>query len=738
MFLKISSCFFIVLFAFHLTAQNQADTLKPIDLQQVIITATMASDKTPMTFTNLKREQIRKNDFGQDVPYLLKNTPSVIETSDAGSGVGYTGLRIRGTDATRINVTIDGIPLNDSESQNVYWVDLPDFSASTSMIQIQRGVGTSTNGAGAFGATVNLVTNPLQSEKYLNYSGTYGSFNTVKNTIAFGTGILAKHFSIDGRISRLMSDGYIDRASSKLGSAYLSALYFNNKTSVKIKAFTGTERTYQAWYGVPAQYLDSLRTYNPAGTEKSGSPYPNQVDDYGQSHIHAVFNHQFNTNWKTNVAFHYTKGKGFYEEYKANQILKDYFVGEKDTTNIVRRLWLDNNFYGGIFSLSYEKRALQSTFGGGYNKYEGLHYGTVVWREKQFFNQDLSGYGYYQSTANKTDFNLFEKLNYAFSSKLNGYLDLQYRHIAYNTEGGDRKKRDITRRLKYDFFNPKIGFTSQYTNGGNFYGSFAVANREPNRNDVVDTEKGKTPLPERLLNTEIGWRRKKGDVQFGANVYHMSYKNQLVLTGQINDIGEAVRINVPKSYRLGLEMEAQTPLSKNWYFNANAAFSQNKVVNFTEFRDNWDTGEQTKINHGKTDLAFSPNIILNGEIVFNALKNEKHDLSFVLSEKYVGKQFIDNTSNSNTTLPTYYFTDVKVFYKTQVGFIKNITFKLLINNLLNKKYVNNAWTYRFTSASYDPRPDDPYSQSESGDVYNLTGYYPQAGRNIIVGFSVGF
>jgi iron complex outermembrane recepter protein len=733
--LKVAASLGLLFLIPKANGQTPSDTLKAIDLQQVTITATMASGNTPMTFTNLKKEQIRRNDFGQDVPYLLKNTPSVVETSDGGSGIGYTGLRIRGSDATRINVTIDGIPLNDAESQNVYWVDLPDFSASTSMIQIQRGVGTSTNGAGAFGATVNMVTNPLQAEKYINYAGTYGSFNTLKNTISFGTGILAKHFSVDARISRITSDGYIDRASSKLGSAYLSALYFNDKTSVKIKAFTGGERTYQAWYGVPAQFLDSLRTYNPAGTEKPGTPYENQVDDYTQSHLHAVLNHQFNPHWKANLAFHYTKGKGFYEEYKANQKLKDYFDGVKDTTDLVRRLWLDNDFYGSIYSLTYEKNKLQSTLGGGYNVYKGFHYGTTY---IPLFNPTFYPYTFYENTSSKTDFNLFEKLNYALSPILNGYLDLQYRHIAYNTEGGDRKKRDITRSLKYDFFNPKIGFFSQYTASDNLYGSFAVAHREPNRNDVIDGERTKTPQAERLFNTELGWLTRGKNSQFGVTFYHMAYKNQLVVTGQINDIGEAVRVNVPKSYRVGLEMEASTPLSKNLFFNANAAISQNKIENFTEFRDNWDTGEQTKINHGKTNLAFSPNAILNGEIVFNAFKSEKHDLSFVVSEKYVGKQFIDNTSNDNTTLPAYYFTDVKIFYKTQFGKIKNITCKLLINNILNQKYVNNAWTYRFTSAGYDPRPDDPYARSEKGDVYNLTGYFPQAGRNVLLGLSLGF
>ncbi len=739
-FLSILIAFSLPFLSQNINAQTPIDTIKTIDLQQVTITATMASDNTPMTFTNINKATIRKNDYGQDVPYLLKSTPSVVETSDAGAGIGYTGLRIRGTDATRINVTIDGIPINDAESQGVYWVNMPDMAASTSMIQIQRGVGTSTNGAGAFGATVNMVTNALQPTRYMNYAGSMGSFNTQKHSVSAGTGILAKHFAFDVRSAFIQSDGYVDRASSDLRSFYVSGLYFNNKSSLKLKVFSGHEKTYQSWYGIPYSYLNDtlLRTYNPAGTEKSGTPYDNQVDNYRQSHIHLVFNHQFNPNWKANISLHYTRGKGYYEEYKAKQKLKNYFSDKKDTSDLIRRLWLDNNFYGGIYSLTYEKKNFSSTLGGGYNIYKGFHYGSVIWLERRSPFEGQSALGFYESTSKKTDFNIYEKINYALSKNVNAYIDVQYRQIAYNTEGIDRRKRDITRALNYHFFNPKIGFLLGNTEGGQLYASFGIANREPNRNDITDAEKNKIPQSERLSDAELGWRLKTDKAQLGFNGYYMTYKNQLVITGNINDVGEQIRQNVPKSYRAGVEVEAAYALGTQWQLNWNAAFSQNKVIDFTENRDNWDTGSQDIIKHGKTNLALSPSTVLNSEIVYMPIKSDKYDISLSLSTKYIGKQYLDNTSNDNTILPSYGYTDFKIYYQTHWGLIKNVTFKLLVNNIFDAKYANNAWVYRFNSPSYDPRPDDPYARSEGGNTYNLTGYFPQAGRNYLLGVSLGF
>ena len=728
-------------------AQTEQDSLQTIDLQQVTVTATMANERTPMTFTNINREKIRKNDFGQDIPFLLQSTPSVVETSDAGAGVGYTGLRVRGSDATRTNITVDGIPLNDSESQSVYWVNMPDFAYSTSMIQIQRGVGTSTNGAGAFGSTINLVTNPLRSEKFINYSGSIGSFNTQKHSISFGSGLLGKHFSVDGRVSRITSDGYVDRASSKLGSAYLSATYLKDNTSLRFKIFTGNERTYQSWYGIPFSYVNDsrLRTYNPAGTEKADSPYPSQVDDYQQTHAHLTLNHQFSASLKLNASLHFTHGEGFYEEYKSGQKVKNYFlqdsvkVGEKyvKKTDLTRRLWLDNNFYGGIISFTYQDEDNEIIYGGGFNRYDGKHFGQVLWADKIPLenNQPKT---FYESTATKTDVNFYAKLNHRLGSKTYIFVDLQGRTVGHQTRGFDRRQRNISTYLSWIFLNPKAGLVYNYTEGGQFYGSFAVGNREPNRNDILDAVNNQTPKSEQLLNTELGWKLNRKTVSVGANFYHMAYKNQLVVTGQINDVGEQLRINVPSSYRAGFEMELAWRITERLRFDYNATLSQNKISDFTEYRDNWDSGEQDAIKHGNTDIAFSPNVIANASLTYQILRGSKHQLEVSLSGKHVGKQYVDNTSNENAVLDDYKYGNLRIQYKTGFGKMKNLTVKLLINNILDSRYSSNAWVYRFNSPSYDERPDNPYTRLENGSVYNQMGYFPQAGRNFLLGFSVEF
>jgi iron complex outermembrane recepter protein len=738
---------FTLLGPLSIFGQNAAfkptDTLKIVDLQQVTITATMATAATPMTFTNLNKEQIRRADFGQDIPFLLKTTPSVVETSDAGGGIGYTGLRIRGSDATRTNITVDGIPLNGAEDQIVYWVNMPDFAASTSMIQIQRGVGTSTNGAGAFGATINLITNGLRAEKYLNYTGGVGSFGTFRNAISAGTGLMNKKFSVDVKLSSIKSDGYVDRAASDLQSLYLSGLYLFKRGSLKVKLMSGKEKTYQSWYGIPSSYLDSLRTFNPAGTEKSDSPYANQTDNYQQTHVHLVYNQQFTNNWRGNVSLHYTKGNGYYEEYKADQKLQNLSAKlPHDTTDLVRQLWLDNNFYGGIFSAIYEKNGLEWTTGGGWNQYDGNHFGNITWYKTLKTNVlDFKPVEFYRSIAKKTDFNVYSKLNAPITQQLSGYVDFQLRTIDYTTSGIDRKNRNISRDINYTFFNPKIGLNYQYTEGSKFYASFAVANREPNRNDLTDAELINQPASERLFNTEIGWKRQLNWANFGVNFYQMNYKNQLAVTGQINDVGEQIRANVKDSYRQGIELEAAFQLNNSLIVNTNATFSKNKIRNFTEKIDNWDTGGQDVFNRGTTDLALSPNAIFNAELRYSILKNDKSELSLTPSVKYVGRQFLDNSSNENTVLKAFNYTNLQVFYSTKFNnhkAIKSLTIKLLVANMFNQKYVNNGWTYRFSSPSYDPRPDDVYARGEGKDVYNLSGFFPQAGRHFSLGVSVDF
>ncbi len=720
-------------------------------LDEITVLATRAADKSPFTYTNLDKEAIESRNLGQDIPFLLDATPSVVVSSDAGAGIGYTGMRIRGTDPTRTNVTINGIPLNDAESQGVFWVDLPDFASSTNDIQIQRGVGTSTNGAGAFGATISLNTGKLNTEPYAKLSGTLGSFNTLKSTASFGSGVLnnssiknhkSTGFTFDGRLSKISSEGYIDRADVDMEAYYISGAYIGNKNSIRANVFSGHEITYQAWNGVPAQWVEDkkLRTYNVSGTEKSNEyPHDNEVDDYTQTHYQLLFAQKLNRNWNLNVNGHYTRGFGFFEQYKANENLtSDYGLNSCDTcinnTDLIRRRWLDNNFYGGVWSLSHVSNGqnIQTTFGGAWNQYKGDHFGEITWAEQAHGLQQNERY--YFGTGDKTDFNVYGKTLYNITPNLIGFVDLQFRKVAYEISGTDNDLRETNAILDYNFFNPKIGATYLLDNKTSAYVSFAVANREPNRNDFTDAGTGIQPQPERLYDTEAGINFKNKEGLFGVNIYHMQYKDQLALTGNINDVGSAVRVNVPDSYRVGLEMMGSILVNKKITIEANASFSKNKIKNFTEYVDNWDTGLQEVVSNGTTNLAFSPNIIAFGKINYDLIEG----LSVSLSAKHVGEQFIDNTSNENTILEAYTIGGFQMRYVLNPLIAKEISLNLLVNNILDKKYSTNAWTYRYVSEGYDGRADNPYTQSEGNGVYNLTGYYPQAGRNFLLGLTVNF
>ncbi len=652
---------------YHLVKDSEVKIILRKDpnlLNQVVVKATRAGDKAPFTYTNLDKEFIEKRNVGQDIPYLLDATPSVVVTSDAGAGIGYTGMRIRGTDPTRINVTINGIPLNDAESQGVFWVDLPDFATSTNDIQIQRGVGTSTNGAGAFGATVNLNTSTLHTKPYAELSGTLGSFNTWKSNTSFGTGVIKSQrtdlgpnpltgFTLDGRLSKIVSDGYIDRAEVDMDAYFVSAAFIGKKNTVRANVFSGHEVTYQAWNGVPAQWIndDTLRTFNVSGTDdlkEKDNPHDNEVDDYTQTHFQLLFTQELNKNWHLNINGHYTRGFGFFEQYKISENLIDDYGLICDTciadTDLIRRRWLDNDFYGGVWSLNYASngRLLQNTFGGAYNEYKGDHFGELIWAE------NMSGLRqnerYYFGTGDKNDFNVYNKTLYGFTSSLFGFIDLQYRRVGYEINGTDNDLRETNEKIDYNFFNPKVGITYEISRKASVYGSFAVAHREPNRSDFTDAITGAEPKPERLFNSELGVHLRNDRGVFNANIYHMQYKDQLALTGNINDVGSAIRINIPDSYRLGLELSGNYIFNEKINIDANATFSENRIKNFTEYIDNWDTGEQRIVEHGTTDIAFSPSIIAFARLNYNLL--EKLHLSF--SGKYVGEQFIDNTSNKNT------------------------------------------------------------------------------------------
>jgi len=716
-----------------------------VEFDDVIVSATRADDKTPMTFTNIGKEELEANNLGQDVPFLLKWTPSTVVTSDAGTGIGYTGIRIRGSDPSRINVTINGIPLNDSESQGVFWVDLPDFVSSTNDIQIQRGVGTSTNGAGAFGATINLNTNKLHKKAYAQVSNTIGSFNTWKRNVTVGSGLLNNRFTLDGRYSKITSDGYIDRGEADLDSYYFSGAYLGDKTSIRMNVFSGHEGTYQAWNGVPAQFepFDDLRTFNSAGAEKSGEPHSNEVDDYQQTHYQLHLNQELSSALSFSAALHYTKGEGFFEQYKAGQDLVDYGfenVMLEDTvisaTDLIRRRWLDNDFYGVTYAFNYDAAPFDVTVGGSYNIYEGKHFGEVIWAE--YMSNGELGDRYYDNDAKKTDFNIYAKTTFQIGENLYPYLDLQYRNVGYSFLGLNNNGENVDQEVNLNFFNPKVGITYQMSNNAQTYASFAVANREPNRSDYTESSPNSRPKHETLYNVELGYRKNSGKFVYGINAYYMLYNNQLAITGQINDVGEATRVNVPDSYRTGIELEGAVELMNGLTFNGNATFSQNKIKAFTEYIDNWDTGEQEIVQHENTDLALSPNVIAGGGLTYDVFKNEnQNQLSLTLSGKYVGSQFIDNTSNESAMLDSYFFSDFRVGYTLKTDWISEIGITLLVRNIFDARYSNNAWTYRYRS-TWDGRDFDPYTQLEEGTTYNLTGFYPQAGRNFLLGVNLKF
>ena len=702
------------------------------NLDEVSVNALRANEKTPMAFTNISKSEIKKSNLGQDLTYLISLTPSVVTTSDAGAGIGYTGLRVRGTDPSRINVTINGIPINDSESQGVWWVNMPDFASSLDNIQIQRGVGTSTNGAAAFGASINLKTMGLNQKAYTITNNSVGSFNTLKNNIEFGSGLLNNKFTFDGRLSKISSDGYIDRASSDLKSLYLQGAYFGKKSVLKAIVFSGQERTYQAWNGVPQRYLDTNRTFN-------SYTYENEVDNYNQTHYQLHYNEQLNSKTNIHLATHYTHGEGYYENEKLNQDLADYGLSNvligNDTissTDLVRRKWLNNDFGGITYSINHKNDFINLVIGGANNVYSGQHYGNVIWA--QYMSNGLFNHEYYKNIATKYDNNLFIKSNFQASEKTSLFLDLQSRNIEYEFNGNDIEGNSGTQEVSLEFFNPKFGLSHKMNEEQLFYGSFAVANKEPNRSDYVESSPNSRPLHETLYDTEIGFKYSTSDFRFNANAYIMNYDNQLIKTGEINDVGYFTSENVKSSFRRGIELEGSVLLSKKLAWAANMTLSENKIDSFIQYIDSWDTGGQEEVIYTNTDLAFSPSIIWASQLTYNFEDN----LSLDFITKYVGEQFIDNSSSNDRKLDDYLVNNLRVTYDLKSKIFNYARISLQINNLFDEEYVSNAWIYRFVSDGYDPSEDDHYVTQGSDGGYNMAGYFPEATRNYLVGLTLGF
>jgi len=706
---------------------------------EVVVFATRANEKTPTTHTTIGKQVLQKQNYGQDLPFLLNWTPSVVTTADAGTGIGYTGIRIRGSDATRINVTINGIPYNDSESLGTFWVDVPDIASSSQSIQVQRGVGTSTNGAGAFGASINLQTNTRNDKPYGEFVTSAGSFGTFRNTLSFGTGMLNNHWVIDGRVSKIDSEGFIDRSSSDLQSHYFSAGFYSHGTMLKAIVFGGKERTYQSWYGVPESRLRNdpeamLVTagnegWNDAQTQNllnSNSrtfntyTYKDQVDDYKQNHYQLHFGQRIGEGLTANVSLHYTAGQGYYEEYRydddfSNYGLQPVVIGDSviTSTDLIRKRWLDNDFYGVTYSLNYDKDDWNVVLGGAWNRYDGDHYGDITWAE---VSPVPIGYKYYFNNGDKRDFNIYLKTNYQFNERFAAYVDLQFRKIGYVAGGIESKQNTLNIDAEFDFFNPKAGLTYAITSNQQLYLSYSVANREPVRDDFVDAPTGKVPRYESLYNLEAGYRRTGRNYALNINYYWMDYRNQLVLTGQVNDVGASIRTNVDRSYRTGVEIDGLIKFSEKFLWNANLTISKNKIKNFDEvlydYGANFDEYNEVKRTYQNTTISFSPDVIAGSSFTYSPVSNV--EVTWLM--KYVGPQFLDNTANKNRSIEEYLINDIRFGYTLRPTFMKEIAISFLLNNILNQKYESNGYTWGYLGG---------------GVEYRENYYFPQAGPNFL-------
>ncbi len=739
-----ATALFLSTFTFAQSKNNPAastnDSIRQISLKEVVVTSLRANERSAVAYSSVQKEAIEQRNLGQDIPYLLALTPSFIATSDGGTGIGYTGFRIRGTDGNRINVTINGVPFNDAESHGSYFVDMPDFASSLSSVQVQRGVGTSTNGAAAFGASINMQTEGSRPKPYAEIGSTIGTFNSNKNTLKAGTGLLKSGFAFDARLSNVTSDGYLDRASANLKSYYFAGGYYGNKTTLKFVTFGGHEKTYQAWYGVIADSLKTNRTYNELGsyTDASGNTkfYDNQVDDYTQTHYQLHWSQRLNHNLHLNATAHYTKGYGFYEEYKKDQsytiysLIPDTLAGVAlEKTDLVRRKWLDNDFYGITYSLNYETQKVNATIGGALNRYDGDHFGKVICVRNA---QNLQpNHEYYRSNSLKDEFNIYAKGTAEVISDLFATVDLQYRHINYSLNGvSDKynantgKMDDITNVYKFDFFNPKVGLTYQLNSSNSFYGSYSIANREPNRTNYTDNSTAALPKPERLYDTEIGYRFQSPRFSASANLYYMNYKDQLILTGKLSEIGEMLTSNISESYRAGIELTAEVKIA-NWLnWDGNLTLSQNKILNFTEegidvYDADWNWLDSRNNILGTTDIAYSPNVIANSLFTFKI-----KSLSVGLHSNYVGKQYIDNSSDNGRSIDAYFVNNLNIGYELALKKMKAIQFNVLVNNLFNNQYVTNGWTW--------------YSAYVGGERYNDLRFFPQAGTNFLASVTLKF
>jgi iron complex outermembrane receptor protein len=710
----------------NLNAQEKIqDTIKTQILDEVLVKSIRVDTDSPITHSNVDKEELAKTNLGQDIPVLLNYLPSVVTTSDAGAGIGYTYIRVRGSDASRVNITINGIPYNDSESQGTFWVNMPDFASSIENLQLQRGVGTSTNGSGSFGASLNILSDGVSDNAFSEIGIAGGSFNSQKYNVKFSTGLLNDHFEVSGRLSKITSDGYIDRASSDLKSYFLQGAFINDNTLIKALVFGGKEKTYQAWYGIDAETLENDRTYNPAGiyTDDDGNVkfYDNETDNYSQDHYQLFWNQKINSNWTTNLGLNYTYGRGYYEQYKEDEDFEFYdfepieIGGEViNTTDLIRRRWLDNDYYVVNANVNYKKNELDITAGAFYSHYDGDHFGEVIWA-KYASNSEIRD-RYYEGNGKKDEFTVFAKATYKINEQWSAYGDLQGRFLTYKTTGLTSDIVPLEVDEKYNFFNPKAGLTYELSDKNQLYASYGRAHREPRR---ADFENGITK-PEKLDDYELGWRFKAQKNTINTNIYFMNYKDQLVLTGAIDDTGAPLRATSGKSYRLGVEIDATFLICDNFRMLPNLALSSNKNLDFVSPID----GEL--VNLGTTNLSFSPNIVAGNKFEYEPITN----LQLGLYTKYVGEQYMGNVDSDVSKLDAYFVNDFNVSYTIDnIPFLREIVVTGLVNNIFNIKYVSNGYYYTY---------DDTWTDPTTTTTIEGTGYNPQATINFLVGATVKF
>lgn len=717
----------LALLAGNLYSQDkQQDSTKIEVLDEVLVKAIRVNADSPITHSNIKKEALEKRNLGQDLPILLNFLPSVVTTSDAGAGVGYTGIRVRGISAQSTNITVNGIPYNDAESLGTYWVDLPDFASSVESLQLQRGIGTSTNGSGAFGASINILTDAIAEKANAEISNTFGSYNTRKHNVKFSTGTLNDHFEIAGRMSQINSDGYIDRATSDLKSYFLQASYIDDNTLIKAITFGGHEVTYQAWNGIDAETLATDRTFNPSGiyTDENGMVqfYENEEDNYRQDHYQLHWNERYNHNWTTNIGLNYTYGRGYFEQYKEDENFADYDLSDISiggetisATDLIRRRWLDNDFYVFNANANYKNELINFTFGTSYNTYTGNHYGEIIWA--RFAGDSEIGDQYYNGLGKKKDFSVFAKATYRLNNTISLFGDLQMRYVNYKTSGLTSDRVNMLIDENYNFFNPKAGITYKLNPENNLYFSYARANREPSRSDF---ESNPNIKPEQLNDFELGWRHNTNTFIINTNVYYMLYNEQLVLSGAIDNTGAPIRTNSGDSYRFGLEVEATVQVSKKLAVQPNVTFSSNKNISTISQID----GELVDL--GKTNISFSPDLVAANALIYQPISNLQ--LSFL--SKYVGEQYMGNTDSEASKLESYFVNDLNVTYEIKPNTIfKTILLSALVNNIFGEKYVSNGYYYTY---------DDSWSDPNQITTIEGAGYYPQATTNFLLGATLKF